>query len=705
MAQVTAFTAARMKEIEDTTVVSGLVDVHGDLILSTREGTPISAGHVVGPQGNPGTNGTNGTNGKDGVSALDGTPAGTVSLWTGDVAPKNWLICDGSAVSRSLYPSLFDAIGIKYGAGDGVSTFNLPNLKGRSPFGKDTSQTEFNLLGKIGGEKAHLLTAAESALPSHYHIDGWAGVNSAATYGVDTVGSGNVNTQSGQATTNHARTSTSGTTTASQAFAMLPPYHVVNFIIKAVAGETTGDDALVQRISALEANFSSTPAGTMTMWATDVAPTNWLLCDGAAVSRTTYASLFAAIGIKYGAGNGTTTFNLPNLKGRVPVGKDASQTEFATAGQTGGEKAHILTTGELPNAQLRVYRNGSQLVWVPESAVDAAETTNRFHTAVGAPGGQNYLPLTEPMGLGQAHNNIQPYQVVNYIIKITNGDTKADSQLTTRVSALEGGTAFFMAERDKAEAMRNVLTGGGVRKSFAASVSWTERFIMIGAGMDQYAPGGYFEISMPPNGTVIPIRSTSSTTTTVTVANGRIPIPDWCGLYYDLPFGSASQVSQPAKFFLVDYTKDTGFVIPRTAVLVVAKNVDIYSPLYTWGDGRQTDPWKYFTLANGWANYDSGGGVLGNAAYGWAAYKFDTNGKVCMRGLVGNGSNAMICSLPGALAPDNRHIFYQPANNGMCRIDLVYTGSTVELQVVGYMMGGTNAYVDLVGIEWFPRDS
>lgn len=62
--------------------------------------------------------------------------------------------------------------------------------------------------------------------------------------------------------------------------------------------------------------------GLMLMHGSDVAPTGWLECDGAAVSRTTYANLFAAIGTKWGAGNGTTTFNLPEMRGEFPRGWD-----------------------------------------------------------------------------------------------------------------------------------------------------------------------------------------------------------------------------------------------------------------------------------------------------------------------------------------------------------------------------------------------
>src|SRR5215467_6824657 len=82
-------------------------------------------------------------------------------------------------------------------------------------------------------------------------------------------------------------------------------------------------------------------------WPTATAPLGWILCDGAAISRTTYAALFAVIGTTYGVGDGSTTFNLPNCKGRIPVGFDSGQTEFNALGKTGGEKTHTLTVAEL----------------------------------------------------------------------------------------------------------------------------------------------------------------------------------------------------------------------------------------------------------------------------------------------------------------------------------------------------------------------
>lgn len=86
------------------------------------------------------------------------------------------------------------------------------------------------------------------------------------------------------------------------------------------------------------------PAGAIMPWAgTGAIPDGWLLCDGQTVLRSSYPGLFAAIGEAYGAGDGSTTFQVPNLKGRVPVGIDASQSEFASAGKSGGSKASVAT--------------------------------------------------------------------------------------------------------------------------------------------------------------------------------------------------------------------------------------------------------------------------------------------------------------------------------------------------------------------------
>jgi microcystin-dependent protein len=236
-------------------------------------------------------------------------------------------------------------------------------------------------------------------------------------------------------------------------------------------------------------NAASLPAGTIVQWPGATAPANWLICDGAAISRTEYASLFAAIGVQYGAGNGTTTFNLPNLKGRVAVGFDASQSEFDVLGETGGAKTHTLTTSQMPShthvqdshnhtqdshnhtqnshnhtqnahshtllansqvlgwsgvgggggigAPTNAVANGSGGVTVGTSSVtptnQATTATNNSTTATN----QATTATNQNTGGGEAHNNLQPYIVLNYIIKTSAGITSGDSELATRVGATE----------------------------------------------------------------------------------------------------------------------------------------------------------------------------------------------------------------------------------------------------------------------------
>lgn len=156
---------------------------------------------------------------------------------------------------------------------------------------------------------------------------------------------------------------------------------------------------------------TNTPVGCINLYAGSTAPTGWLICDGSAVSRTTYANLFSVIGTTYGTGDGSTTFNLPNLKGKVPVGLNSSDTDFDTLGETGGEKTHTLTVDEMPS------HKHTGISWYGSTALTLDTGTSGFlpqGTWGGGASTSNFQ--TGNTGGGQAHNNLQPYIVMNYII-------------------------------------------------------------------------------------------------------------------------------------------------------------------------------------------------------------------------------------------------------------------------------------------------
>ncbi|NLV73355.1 MAG: hypothetical protein GXY52_01525 [Chloroflexi bacterium] len=162
-----------------------------------------------------------------------------------------------------------------------------------------------------------------------------------------------------------------------------------------------------------DAVIEAVPAGMVVPFAGSAAPTNWLLCDGSDASRTEYARLFEVIGTTYGEGDGSTTFGLPNLGGRVPVGKSADE-EFNTLGKTGGAKTHTLTVNEMPSHNHSVNLNidnptggGAQFTMNASVLKGVTDTIDNLRT----------YGSTSPNGWNVPHNNLQPYITLNYIIK------------------------------------------------------------------------------------------------------------------------------------------------------------------------------------------------------------------------------------------------------------------------------------------------
>lgn len=148
---------------------------------------------------------------------------------------------------------------------------------------------------------------------------------------------------------------------------------------------------------------SPIPSGAIMDYGGTSAPSGWLLCDGSAVSRTTYSDLFTAISTNYGVGNGSTTFNVPDFRGRVGVGTGAGSGLTSRAiGATGGEETHALSEAELAS-HYHTYTIGST----------GGGATQARNLSSGADASFN----TSSVGSGTGHNTMQPFLVATKIIK------------------------------------------------------------------------------------------------------------------------------------------------------------------------------------------------------------------------------------------------------------------------------------------------
>ena len=193
--------------------------------------------------------------------------------------------------------------------------------------------------------------------------------------------------------------------------------------------------------------------GEIYMYGGSIAPTGFLLCNGAAVSRATYSELYSVIGDTFGAGDGNSTFNVPDLTGKVIIGTSASH----SLGDAGGEETHILLESELPAHSHTLPSHGhANTIGVTTPALAHSITQPAF--TYSAPSGTGKRPNgtvgyskvtstnatrsanlaiadhaaancsktggvsdcaafdTDATGTGTGHDNMQPYVTVNHII-------------------------------------------------------------------------------------------------------------------------------------------------------------------------------------------------------------------------------------------------------------------------------------------------
>jgi microcystin-dependent protein len=211
----------------------------------------------------------------------------------------------------------------------------------------------------------------------------------------------------------------------------------------------TGDDIGVSYQYAASASFNADtvdgyhafdlmPVGAgMDFWGSTLPSGNWLFAYGQAISRATYAQLFALLGTTYGVGDGSTTFNLPDKRGRVTAGKDdmggtsanrltnqSGGLDGDVLGANGGNEVHTLTRAQMPNINGTFTMHGAGAGGSTVLASVSGDFTDTGVSGQYRPGGSNTAGANSLYGASLnvggngAHNNVQPTLIANYIIKV-----------------------------------------------------------------------------------------------------------------------------------------------------------------------------------------------------------------------------------------------------------------------------------------------
>jgi len=322
-------------------------------------------------------------------------------------APTGWALCNGQFLSIVQNSALFSLIGTYYG-GNGTSNFALPNLQARVPLGAGQGNgLSLRTIGESGGSAG--VTLLQTELPSHHHslqANGGDGTSNNPTGLVYASNAENdlVFGAAGESTLGANTLSASG---GGQAHNNMPPYQVFNVCIALEGVYLNGSDQYIGEIKLFPGNVYS-----------NLQDNGWAACDGSLLPIAENEVLFDLIGTTFG-GDGESTFALPDLQGRIPIGAGQGPgLSNRIIGERGGEETVTLTTNQIP-AHNHAFQVSSQVgtTKTPAGNYIAANLEGVPQFASGETEGMNVTGMNNT-GSSQPHENMPPFLAINYIISL-----------------------------------------------------------------------------------------------------------------------------------------------------------------------------------------------------------------------------------------------------------------------------------------------
>lgn len=318
-----------------------------------------------------------------------------------DFAPDSFVPCDGRLLAIANYEGLHKVIGNQYG-GDGATTFAVPDLRSRAPRHVDAA----NPIGVRDGAETVSLTLDQ--IPPHTHSI-QANPGSAQTTTIDGNQLAAANPRGINAYAPPSATLTSldplsvAETGGGGPHPNIQPSIAMSYVIAwqgALGENVPADQPYIGEVRAFP--WGATPQG-------------WLPCDGRALTLASYASLYVVIGVTFG-GNGATSFNVPDLRGRVPIGfgQGANLSPYML-GETAGSETVSLSIAAMPaHSHVPEAVTGAPTTGDPNGNMLASDAQIfNLPTALDSTLNSSAIGIT---GQGAGHSNMMPFLTLNYCI-------------------------------------------------------------------------------------------------------------------------------------------------------------------------------------------------------------------------------------------------------------------------------------------------